>query len=135
MLWRRLEGNAAFRSGPGAGEGGTAMPRARSLRTRAALRALCAAWWLAACGGGGGGGGAAPSGSPAAAAPQSSSVTLAWVGANGPVAGYSVYVQRGGDGPFNHEVDVTQPSATLHGAPGSSARVIVVAFDAASTYG
>src|SRR4030095_2839716 len=62
-----------------------------------------------------------------------SSVTVAWGDAQGAVAGYSVYVQRG-DG-FKHEADVPQARATLHGAPGSTARVIVVAFDAGYAHG
>lgn len=107
-------------------------PSARFPHITAVLRILCAGFWLAACSGGGGGGGsAAPAGSTASG--QTSSVTVAWGDAQGAVAGYSVYVQRG-DG-FKHEADVPQARATLHGAPGSTARVIVVAFDAGYAHG
>ena len=107
------------------------MPRTRSSRLVSAA-ATCAAF-LAACSGGGGGGGAAAPGGSGAAATQTS-VTLAWVDANGPVAGYSVYVQRA-DGAFKHEADVTASSVTLHGDPGTTARVTVAAFDANRAYG
>jgi hypothetical protein len=62
-------------------------------------------------------------------------VTLAWADANGPVAGYSVYVQRGDQSAFKHEADVTNSNVTLSGEPGSTARVTVAAFDAERAYG
>lgn len=109
-------------------------PSARSTHITAVLRILCAGLWLAACSGGGGGGGsAAPAGSTAPSG-HTSSVTVAWSDAQGAVAGYSIYVQRG-DGDFKHEADVPQARATVHGVPGSTARVIVVAFDAAGAHG
>lgn len=61
-------------------------------------------------------------------------MTIAWSGATGPVAGYSIYVQRG-DSDYKLEADVSQAGATVYGAPGSTARVIVVAFDAAHAHG
>jgi hypothetical protein len=111
------------------------MPKrsARSLRITGAARILCAALWLAACGGGGSGGGDAAT-TTATTAAQTSSVTLAWTAAAGPVNGYSVYVQRG-DSAFKHESDVAQARATLFGEPGSTARVIVVAYDASHLHG
>jgi hypothetical protein len=65
---------------------------------------------------------------------MTASVTLAWAEANGPVAGYSVFVQRGGGG-FKHELDVSASKVTLHGEPGSTARVSVIAFDTRRAYG
>jgi hypothetical protein len=59
---------------------------------------------------------------------------VAWSGAAGPVSGYSVYVQRD-NADYKHEADVAQPRATVFGAPGSSARVIVVAFDRVQGHG
>ncbi len=111
------------------------MPNPSSQSTRLAAGWItCAALFLAACsgGGGGGGGGAAPAAATASAA--TSSVTLAWSDANGPVAGYSVYVQRD-EGAFKHELDVPRATVTLTGEPGSTARVIVVAFAATREYG
>ena len=115
-------------------------PSAGDQRLTAAFGALGTVLWLAACGGGGGGGGgggaAAPAGSTASATAtaQTASVTMAWNNANGPVAGYSVYVEHG-DGNYKHEADVALPKATLYGAPGSTARAIVIAFDAANAHG
>lgn len=106
-------------------------PGTRSSRWASAAIALL----LAACSGGGGGGGgsaAAPGAGSGAAA--TSSVSLAWGDASGPVAGYSIYVQRD-EGTFKHELDVSRPSVTLRGAPGSTARVAVVAFDGRRAYG
>jgi hypothetical protein len=98
------------------------------------LASVAIALFLAACsGGGGGGGGSAAPGSGSGAA-GSTSVTLGWSKAVGPVAGYSVYVQRE-DGAFKHELDVSSSSVTLRGAPGTQARVSVVAFDNMRTYG
>jgi Fibronectin type III domain len=113
------------------------MPMRRTRSPRLASAAAACAAFLAACSGGGGGGvasggAAAPSGLGAAS--TTTSITLAWVDANGPVAGYSVYVQRE-DGAFKHEADVTASSVTLHGEPGSTARVTVAAFDASRGYG
>src|SRR5262245_2365390 len=109
--------------------GGSAMPRptARFPRLTTSLSILGAGLPLAACSGGGGGDGG--TGAPAAASPaaDSTSVTLGWDKAQGPVAGYSLYVQRG-EADFVHEADVTQTRATVSGTPGSTARVIVVAF-------
>ena len=108
-------------------------PKTRSPRLAPALVAAACASLLVACsGGGGGGGGSAATGSGAAA--TTTSVTLAWGQANGPVAGYSVYVQRD-DGAFKHEIDVSASSVTLHGEPGSTARVTVAAFDVGRAYG
>src|SRR5207247_10056628 len=120
----------------GAGRGRSAMakPSARSPRITATLQILCAGLWLAACSGGGGGGSAAPAASPASPAAQTSSVTLAWRAAQGPVAGYSVFVQRG-NGAYKHEADVPQTRATVYGEPGSTARVIVTAFDRSKAHG
>jgi hypothetical protein len=66
---------------------------------------------------------------------MTASVTLAWAEANGPVAGYSVYVQRDGGGAFKHELDVSASKVTLHGEPGSTARVSVIAFDTRRVFG
>lgn len=114
------------------------MPKstARSLRITRALHILGAGLWLAACSGGGGGGGGSASGagSTAATPAQTSAVTLGWTGASGPVAGYSVYVQRGSSD-FKHEADVPQTRAQVYGAPGSTARVIVVAYDSVHAHG
>ncbi len=67
-------------------------------------------------------------------AAPSSSLTLAWNDANGPVAGYSVYVQRN-DGAFKLEKDVPRSTVTLNGEPGSKARVVVVAYSSRREYG
>jgi hypothetical protein len=107
------------------------MPRTRS--SRLALGAATCTAFLAACSGGGGGGGGGAA-APGGAAANKTSITLAWADANGPVVGYSVYVQRG-DGAFKHEADVTASSVTLHGDPGSTASVTVAAFDANRAYG
>ena len=104
---------------------GTRFPRLASTAT---------ALFLAACSGGGGGGGSAAAPGAGSGAAGSASVTLAWSNAVGPVAGYSVYVQRE-DGAFKHELDVSSSSVTLRGAPGTQARVTVVAFDNMRTYG
>src|SRR5262245_25478585 len=132
MQERRTKGNAAFRSGPGARvEGGPAMPNpsARTQRITIAIRAVLALVWFAACSGGGGGAEGGSASTSATSAADTTSVTLAWNKASGPVVGYSVFVQRG-SGDFKHEADVNQPRATLSGEPGSKARVMVVAFDA-----
>jgi hypothetical protein len=118
------------------------MPRAsaRPLRSGGVLRivAVGIALALAACSGGGGGGGATGGTATSSPAPsvtgQTTGVTLAWNSANGPVAGYSVYVQRG-QSDFKHEADVSQIGARVFGTPGGRARVIVVAFDAAGVHG
>src|SRR5262245_30594767 len=132
------EWERGFSQRPGARVGGgSAMPNpsARSHRTSIAIRAVLAVVWFAACSGGGSGGGGGPTSTPSASpAAGSSSVTLAWNKAVGPVAGYSVYVQRGSDG-FKHEADVTQARVTLSGEPGTKARVKVLAFDARNTHG
>jgi hypothetical protein len=110
-------------------------PSDRSQRIAEALSILCAAVWLAACsgGGGGGGGGGAPAGSSVSTG-ATSGVTLGWSAASGPVAGYSVYVKRG-SADYKHEADVPSTHATVYGVPGSTARVIVVPFDAANADG
>jgi len=112
---------------------------ARRDRSRLAsvVRIACCALLFAACDGSGGGavGGAPPAtSSTSTPAATTTSVGLAWGDAEGPVAGYSVYVQRNG-GAFQRETDVPQASVTLSGTPGETARVIVAAFDAAGNFG
>ena len=68
------------------------------------------------------------------AAPTTSNVTLAWPVADGPVAGYAVYVQRD-SGSFERELDVRGPTVIVGGSPGRRARVAVAAFDANGVVG
>ena len=106
-------------------------------RGATALSMVCGALLLAACSGGGGSGDSAVI--PDSTAPtnntNTTSVTLAWGEADGPVAGYSVFVQRDGVGGFDHEQDVSTPQVDLTGTPGQRARVIVAAFDRARRHG
>src|SRR5688572_27616008 len=117
MRERRLQAIAASCSVPGAGSGELAMPRSSAHRSRraVALSLACGALLLAACSSGGGSGDSAviPDSSAPAQTTGTSSVTLAWGAAEGPVAGYSVYVQRDGVGGFDHEQDVAQPQVDL----------------------
>src|SRR5262245_18525180 len=111
-------------------------PSARPQRITTAIRVLVAALWLAACSGGGSGGGGGGASGPASPSPASgsSSVTLAWSNASGPVAGYTIYVQRG-SGEYKYEADVSQARTTVSGEPGSKARVVVVPYDARHSHG
>jgi hypothetical protein len=104
---------------------------ARADRLSGVLSAVLCALLFAACSSGGGGDGAATLSGSSSSAPAAatSSVTLAWAPADGPVAGYSVFVQRG-TGPYEVEAEVTDPQVQLSGEPGTTARVVVVAFDA-----
>jgi hypothetical protein len=101
------------------------------------LSLACGALLFAACSSGGGSGDSAviPDSSAPAQTTGTSSVTLAWGAAEGPVAGYSVYVQRDGVGGFDHEQDVARPQVDLTGVPGQQARVVVAAFDASRMHG
>ena len=76
----------------------------------------------------------APDRAPDRAPQATRASSSAWSDANGPVAGYSVYVQRE-HGAFKHEIDVSASSVTLRGDPGSTARVTVVAFDSRRAFG
>jgi hypothetical protein len=107
------------------------MPRPSTQPLR--LAAWGSAVLLAACSGGGSGGGGSASGGTTTSG-ATTNVTLAWSKASGPVAGYAVYVQRDG-GAYKHEYDVSQPQVTVAGSPGSTASVIVVAFDAVHAQG
>ena len=113
-------------------------PIARPSRLASAVGAMCGALVFAACSGGGSSGGGASvsgsSGGSGSSSATSSSITLAWNGAAGPVAGYSVYVQRE-DADFKHELDVSTAKAKISGKVGSRARVMVVAFNARTEYG
>ncbi len=104
---------------------------ARRDRSRELLGFACCALLFAACSGGGSGSDATLSGSTPAAA---TSVTLGWDAADGPVAGYSVYVQRDG-GSYDYEGDVPDPVVRLTGPPGQRARVVVAAFDSSGNLG
>ena len=99
--------------------------------TMQALTLWACATFLAACGGGGGGGGGGAIPAAAAAPAGASAVDLAWGASSGPVAGYSVFVEResNGAGVYQHEADVTTPAVTLTGDPGEQARIVVVPFD------
>jgi len=105
------------------------MPRAHTCTHRlvSVARLFACALLFAACSDGGGGGGGPVLGTTTAPA-GTSSVTLAWEEAEGPVEGYEVYVQRA-SGPFEQEEDVSGPEVTVTGTPGTTARVVVVAFD------
>lgn len=105
---------------------------ARPTGRRRLATGLCALLFAACSGGSGGGSAGAPAGDSAAAA--TTSVSLAWGAADGPVAGYSVYVQRDG-GKFDREIDVVEPNVTLTGPPGQQARVAVAAFDQKRKHG
>jgi hypothetical protein len=114
------------------------MPSGSAQRARraTALSIACAALLFAACSSDSTGGESAvvpDSTTPASNGPVS--VTLAWGEAEGPVAGYSVYVQRDGIGGFDHEQDVAGPQVELEGEPGQVARVVVAAFDASRVRG
>jgi len=117
------------------------MPKAR-VRTARGPRAgrgrwvaglLGCAFLFAACSGGGSGSDATLSGGSSVAA-ASTAVTLAWAEADGPVAGYSVYVQRDG-GSYAYEGDVPEPAVRLSGPPGQRARLTVAAYDASGNLG
>lgn len=115
------------------------MHRLRAERDRlvGTFTVLVGAFVFAACSSGGGGGDSTlspPAGSPASSAGVTSSVTVGWKPADGPVAGYAVYVQRGND-PYAVEEEVTRPQVSLAGKPGSKARVVVVAFDDDGAFG
>ncbi|MEM7412631.1 MAG: VCBS repeat-containing protein [Myxococcota bacterium] len=101
--------------------------------TLQALTLWACATFLVACGGGGGGGGG---GAPVtSAATGASAVSLAWDDASGPVAGYSVLVERDASGIFHHEADVPSAAVTLNGDPGQQARIVVIPFDSGGTRG
>jgi VCBS repeat protein len=111
-------------------------PSARWVRRASAVSIVCGALLLAACSSGGSGGDSAVmSASGPSASATSTNVTLAWSPADGPVNGYSVFVQRDGMGGFDHEQDVAAPQVVLSGEPGHQARVIVAAFDASHMHG
>ncbi len=111
---------------------------AKQDRIAGVVAALLCAILTAACSGGGGSGGGSTlstSAGPGASSPAATtSVNLGWSAASGPVAGYAVYVRRGSD-PYEVEQRVGLPRVSLSGEPGSTARVIVVAFDASGANG
>ena len=109
-------------------------------RFRARLLALAlAALWTAACSDGGSGqieGAGVNNGTPVAPPPPSgsTSLSLAWGEATGPVAGYAVFVQREA-GSFEREKTVVTNRVELLGMPGETVRIAVAAYDTASNLG
>ena len=101
-------------------------PCAQNLMRAARLAAICGMLALAACGGGGGGGSSGGGGVTTQA--QTSTVTLKWAAAAGPVKGYDVWVQRNG-GRWRVEQKVASSKIVLKGAPGDKAKLAVGGYD------